>query len=116
MIEHLHFLRPQWLLALLPLCVLIFWSWRRGVAGGAWRVVCDPHLAPFVLEQSSQAKRARHSVLMALAGGLAILALAGPVWQQLPQPVLPGKIICSLLLVHWSVSLAQSCRSSCAGR
>ena len=85
--QDFHFLRPEWLLALIPLGVLLVWAWRSKLAKGAWQAVCDAHLIPYVLEQGAQAKRLRGIVLLGVAGALAITALAGPAWQRLPQPL-----------------------------
>lgn len=83
----LQFLRPLWLLGLLALPVLA-WLWRRRAAqADAWRGNVDAHLLPHLLEPGS-ARRARwgtRAVLLGLA--LALLALAGPAWRQVEQPL-----------------------------
>jgi Ca-activated chloride channel family protein len=87
----LHLLRPQWLLLLLPLALLLWWQRRQRAAAGRWRDVVDPELLPFLLLETGQTRTPRRRVgpwLTALAGLLAILALSGPSWQRLPQPVL----------------------------
>lgn len=87
MMENLHFIRPLWLLALIPLLALWLWS-RRGTGGGqSWKQVVDPQLLPHLLIQPhSTAKRWQHGLWL-LAATLAILAAAGPAWEKLPQPV-----------------------------
>lgn len=87
MMEQLHFLRPWWVLGLIPLCLILVFLWRSKQAKGAWRAVCDAHLIPYILEQRLPAKRLHYSLLMGFAGILAIVALAGPAWQKLPQPL-----------------------------
>jgi len=82
-----HFLRPLWLLALVPLAGLSWNMIRLGREGGDWRRVCDPALLPYILVHDSGGKPARRaSWLFTLGGVLAILALAGPVWERLPVP------------------------------
>ena len=45
----LHLLRPLWLLALLPLGLLL-WHWHRHQGrGGHWQDICDPRLLPWLL-------------------------------------------------------------------
>jgi Ca-activated chloride channel family protein len=82
-----HLLRPWWLLALLPLWWLLWRLWRQEAGQGRWHQVCDAHLLPHLLEKSGRvAGRGRiHGV--AVAGVLLIVALAGPVWRQVPQPL-----------------------------
>lgn len=86
-LQHLHFLRPHWLWALVLLPVLA-WAWgRQRHRRNAWRGVVDPHLLPHLLEPGSprHGRVARWLVLPAVA--LAILALAGPSWQRTAQPL-----------------------------
>ncbi|MDD5033995.1 MAG: VWA domain-containing protein [Methylococcaceae bacterium] len=82
-----HFLRPYWLLALLPLAALSWRLFRLGRGGGDWRRLCDPALLPHILIHDGGGKPARRASLFFTLGGLlAILALAGPVWERLPAP------------------------------
>ncbi len=82
---HFHFLRPAWLLAVLLLPVL-WWLWRRrSEAGNPWREVCDPHLLAHLLQQG-QGRRVRGPVvLFSLGYVIALLALAGPAFRQVPE-------------------------------
>ena len=82
-----HFLRPLWLLALLPLAAL--WWWLRQARGSdrAWQTVCDPHLLPHLLITRHSGNQPLLLWLLALAWLLTVLALAGPTWSQRPQPV-----------------------------
>lgn len=83
--QQLHLLRPAWLLAL-PL--LWWWLYRhRGLSGGnPWTRAVDPELLPHLLEQGGGASQLPRW-LAGLGLSLAVLALAGPAWRQLPQPV-----------------------------
>lgn len=83
----LHLLRPYWLLALAPLvAVLVLW-WRRRGDTANWSRVCDPALLPFLLLPGQSAASRRWLQVLGLIGLLAILALAGPAWKKLEQPV-----------------------------
>lgn len=81
-----HFLRPLWLLAILP-CALLLWAlWYYYRPRGNWQQIIDSELLPSLTgDSASQASRAP-LVLAAIAWFIAIVALAGPSWQQLPQP------------------------------
>ena len=82
-----HFIRPYWLLAFLPLLVLIFLSVKNKLQQGSWQAVCDAGLLPFVL-QEKETKQSRMPLFIgSLAAILSIIALAGPTWQRIPTPV-----------------------------
>ena len=85
--NELHFLRPAWLLALLPLGWLAWQSWHQKLASPGWRAVCDAHLLPHLLVGEARQARRWPAGLIGAAGLLAVIALAGPTWKQLPQPV-----------------------------
>ena len=86
-----HFIRPLWLLALLPLGLLIWLMLTRKLGSRSWESVCDRALLPHILI-GTPSKSRRLSVVATLLGGiLAILALAGPAWERLPQPVFTPK-------------------------
>ncbi len=87
MIEQFHFLRPVWLLALVPLVVLLWYLIKGRRTSRSWQAVVDPALLPHLLTGQVQARRNWSIVVMSLSGTLAIIALAGPVWEKLPQPV-----------------------------
>ena len=85
-----HFLRPWWFLGLLPVVAVIgFYTWRKRNAGN-WETIINPELLPFLL-QGSEGKHALSGpwlvAFMISAWIFCCLALAGPAWQQLPQPV-----------------------------
>ena len=85
--EYFHFLRPWWLLALLPLLVTVWLMLKQKLGRRDWEAVVDPALLPYVLTAGRGGQRRLPAVLTGVCGLLAILALAGPVWDKLPQPV-----------------------------
>ena len=88
-----HFLRPDWLWALIPAAAVLALLWRRrAVAGGRdWSGTVDAHLLRH-LTVGGAAVRPQRARLAALAGGLlaAVLALAGPSWEKVPTPTARG--------------------------
>ncbi|MGB0230872.1 MAG: vWA domain-containing protein, partial [Pseudohongiellaceae bacterium] len=87
LIENFQFLRPLWLLGLIPAAVFILALWRVNSAVTAWDRAIDKSLLPFLLDRSKNAAQRTPLLLLSFAWILSILAMAGPVWEQLPQPV-----------------------------
>ncbi|MES2708014.1 MAG: VWA domain-containing protein [Verrucomicrobiota bacterium] len=87
MISDFHFIRPWWLLALLPLGLLVWSIRRRQDAAQAWRGIVAPHLLPFLLS-GSEARHKRFTPLLLIGTGwlVAVLAIAGPAWRREPAP------------------------------
>jgi len=89
LLDLLHFLRPWWFV-LLPLWLLLSYGlWKNHQQKNGWSALCDPALLSYLVGNTTeQAKRSKLwlSALIS-AGCIAIVALAGPVWKQLPQPV-----------------------------
>ncbi len=87
MISDFHFIRPLWLLALLPLGLLLWAVFRRQNAEQAWRGVIAPHLLPFLLSGRTQQRQWVTPFLLIAASVLvAVLAIAGPAWRREPAP------------------------------
>ncbi len=98
LIQHFHFLRPAWLLALPLLWGLSLWLARRHSKDGGWAQVIDAELLP-ILRLDRVGKRGRTPWLwLALAWTLAVLALAGPSWQQAPSIAYRGNSAWILVL------------------
>ncbi|MDF1766092.1 MAG: VWA domain-containing protein [Gammaproteobacteria bacterium] len=87
LIENFQFLRPLWLLALVPAILLIAALWRLNSSVTAWDRAIDHELLPFLLDRSKNASQRTPLVLLLVVWTLSSLALAGPVWEKLPQPV-----------------------------
>ena len=86
-IADFHFIRPYWLLTLIPWLGVLVLTARHKLQQGNWSKVCDEALLPFILQQKA-VNRSRVSLTMGgLASLLAIGALAGPTWERLPAPV-----------------------------
>ena len=85
--QEFHFLRPFWLLALVPLALLL-WRLARSQRGReVLQRFCDPALLPYVTAQTPAVRQGAGLALLALGGLLTVLALAGPACQRLPQPL-----------------------------
>ncbi|MBK8637325.1 MAG: VWA domain-containing protein [Chromatiaceae bacterium] len=83
----LHFLRPLWFLALLPLPWLLWRLARANPGAEAWRGLVDAHLLAHLLVEEGARVRRLPRVLLTLGWLLGVMALAGPVWDRLPEPL-----------------------------
>ncbi|BCU07500.1 VWA domain-containing protein [Allochromatium tepidum] len=81
------FLRPHWFLALIPLVWLLWRLRRRRTDADSWSALVDPHLLPHLLVGGTEHARRWPLVLLGAGWLILVIALAGPVWRQLPQPV-----------------------------
>ena len=86
-LDNFHFLRPVFLYGLIPafilVCLVLFIQSNRST----WTRAIDPSLLPFLLDRDSS-PRATYPVFgLLLLWCLGLIALAGPVWQQIPVPV-----------------------------
>ena len=82
----LHFLRPEWLWALLALPVILAVALYRQRRSDAWRQAVDAHLLPHLLAAGAR-RRVRLPLAVLLGWTLAALAMAGPSWRQQVQPM-----------------------------
>jgi Ca-activated chloride channel family protein len=102
LLQQFHFLRPWWLLALAMLPLLALPRWRRD--GGQLELsrLVDADLLPYLLRG-----QARHRYLplwlFALGWLLVTLALAGPTWSRVEQPLYasrPAQVVAISLSRH----------------
>lgn len=87
MISNFHFLRPLWLLCLIPACLLVFYLWRVNEVSSAWDKAIDSSLLPWLLDKSKNVAQRTPLFLLLLVWSISIIALAGPVWERIPQPI-----------------------------
>ena len=81
-----HFIRPWWLLALIPFIGGIWTLWRSNVKQARWSQVCDAELLPYLLHaNANQVHLGQREVLGAVVV-LAIIALAGPTMERIQVP------------------------------
>jgi len=86
-LSHFHFLRPLWFWGVVPLVMLLYLLSRRHLSSRSWRAVVDQRLLPYLLLGKDVKSGPASLLAVGLAGLLAIVALAGPAWQQLEKPV-----------------------------
>lgn len=87
-LEAFHFLRPVWLLLLLPAAGVVASMLRRQDPATAWRGVIEPNLLEHLVVRGAAGRgRLRPALVMAAAWLVGIAALAGPAWEKEPNPL-----------------------------
>ena len=82
-----HFLRPMWFLALIPSVLILAALWYNHTRSSSWHAVFDRQLlAQLWIEPPGRLSRVP-LVMLGVGWLLVIVALAGPAWERLPEPV-----------------------------
>ncbi|WP_111976584.1 vWA domain-containing protein [Algibacillus agarilyticus] len=90
-----HFIRPLWLLSLIPLLFILWQLQRVSWARSGWQGIIPKHLVQHLLEGQQSRQRAPLA-LIGFVWLVLTIALAGPTWQRIPQPIFEaqaGKVI-----------------------
>lgn len=103
-VAQFHFLRPLWLLAILPASLLVVLLWRRKASYGLWEQVISPHLLPHLMKGNVGGQNRSALVLLLIGWLLASLALAGPTWRKLPTAA-QKKIEAQVIVLDLSISM-----------
>jgi len=77
---------------------------KRHLINRHWENVCDPALLPYILVGGSGTKKYTDILLVGLVSLLVVIALAGPCWERLPQPVFQKE---SALVIALDLSLSM---------
>ncbi|AHF02148.1 von Willebrand factor type A [Thiomicrospira aerophila AL3] len=106
MFSEFMFIRPWWLLALIPSLVLWVLYLRRVSQNSDWQTIIEPKFQPWLLGNQNQTKK---SIPMGLTGLLiiwitGIIALAGPSWQSQTLPAQPNSTG-SIIVLDLSASM-----------
>lgn len=103
-VDNFHFIRPWFLIALLPLFVMLYFLRKQVRSQSGWQGVLATHLYDNLVSTESGPKSTPPWSLLFAGWLITCLALAGPTWERLPQPVYQiskGKVI----LVDMSMSM-----------
>ncbi len=86
-LQQFHFLRPAYLLLLLPSAFLMWSVYQRSDSLRAWKKVISPHmLQHLLLREGGDSGRWRPVYMLGIAWLVGVLALAGPSWQMQESP------------------------------
>ncbi len=90
-VAHFHLLRPWWLLALVPVALILLALLRREQDDLKWTAAIAPRLLKYMTVMPDRRWHVRPVWLVALVLSLAILALSGPTWRREPPPFVEDK-------------------------
>jgi len=90
MLDNLHFLRPWWFLALLPIVFIIWRAWQVNRKQGAWHEVIEPKFRTLLLGENASAEPSVNEKVgyigLAVAWVTVIIALSGPWVKSVEVP------------------------------
>src|SRR5262245_32567469 len=86
-----HFLRPAWLLALVPVLAILMLILRRQRPELQWSGLIAPHLLRHLIVKPERKWRLQPAYLLATTLALAIVALSGPTWRRELPPFVEDK-------------------------
>ncbi|QYJ92485.1 vWA domain-containing protein [Shewanella spartinae] len=107
----IHFLRPEWLLALIPLALLLWLRKRQRHQASSWNRYIAPHLAK-VLVSGQASNKKQHLGLIAFIWLVSVLALSGPALTKQTLPVFEANlgrvIVMDMSLSMYATDLAPN--------
>jgi len=77
-----HFLRPLWLMAIIPAILFYVLIRHRQDVVQQWRVLIAPHLLPHLIEGGGRSPGLSPILLVVLAIMIGAVAAAGPTWER----------------------------------
>jgi Ca-activated chloride channel family protein len=92
MFSEFMFIRPWWLLALIPSFILWLLFYRRIRQTSDWQTIIEPKFQPWLLGTQQQTKKTLPISLIGLLiiWLIGVIALAGPSWQTQTAPAQPN--------------------------
>lgn len=85
-LANLHFLRPAWLLLIIPFALMSVMQWRRGDLARQWKPVIAAHLLPRMIVPGSQRRLFSPFGVSVILSPLVVIAIAGPSWTRGESP------------------------------
>ena len=86
-LNQFHFLRPEWFAALIPLLLLVILIRKATAKQSGWQSVIPSHLYQYMVIGKTEVGAKPPIKLLVIAWFVSVIALAGPTWERLPQPV-----------------------------
>jgi len=87
MLDNFHFLEPLWFIALIPLILIIYFTFQDHSDSKAWEKVVDAKLLSLLLQGEDKNSNLLPKFLLAIAWIISVVALADPVWEKIARPI-----------------------------
>ncbi|MBT8342677.1 MAG: VWA domain-containing protein [Desulfatitalea sp.] len=110
--ENFHFLRPYWLLALIPVAIIWFALRRNQDPVHLFNGLIAPHLLRHLLHQPEKRNVSQPAHLLLLVWILLTMAVAGPSWRMVPSPFAEDKAGLMILIKLNPTILSEDVRPS----
>ncbi len=85
-IDQFHFMRPWWLLALIPMLLALLNLKRLQNTSARWENVIAPHLLDHIIVKGNQTQRFTPLRLAFAFTIISVISLSGPSWRQAQSP------------------------------
>ena len=95
-IDQFHFVRPLWLLVLIPFCIVIYLRWKQD-SKNEWQQQLPKHLRSALTINEAGWKKQLPLKLLSVSMFVAIIVCAGPTWEREASPF--GEDKAALLIV-----------------
>jgi len=82
-----HWQRPYWLLGIAAAILTALYLLRGHAQSNSWKQVINPELLPHLLQGAISRQQKWPLLALAIAISIASVAMAGPSWEKLPQPI-----------------------------
>lgn len=86
-ISQFHFLRPWWLIALIPVIIIALLLWYQKHNARQWQQMVAPELLQYLLDGHTTRIKPWQLFALLIAWIISCLALAGPSWEKRPVAV-----------------------------
>ena len=103
-LNQFHFLRPEWFAAIIPLLLLVILIRKATAKQSGWQSVIPSHLYQYMVIGKTEVGAKPPIMLLAIAWFVSVIALAGPTWERLPQPVYQLKMG-NVIVIDMSLSM-----------
>ncbi|WP_439134459.1 hypothetical protein [Pseudomaricurvus sp.] len=87
LLSQFHWLRPLWLLGIPCALVIGAYLMRGRAQNSQWSKFIHPELLPHLLQGKISKQQRWPLAMLTLGLIIASLAMAGPSWEKLPQPI-----------------------------